>query len=203
MEAFLTLDEIAVPMPAVNIDTDQILPARFLPKLRAEGLGPCLFHDLRFDAGGGEQPDFVLNQPIYRRARILVAGRNFGCGSSRESAVYALYDGGFRAIVAAALGDIFHANCLKNGLLPVMLPEGVVTDLLATLAAQPGRRLQVDLQSQTLTAPDGRSHHFEINGMRKHMLLNGVDEIDYTLGLVAEIEAFERRATLTGEGGQP
>jgi 3-isopropylmalate/(R)-2-methylmalate dehydratase small subunit len=193
MNPVRVFDELAVPMPATNIDTDQILPARFLSKLRSEGLGPCLFRDLRFGADNTERPDFVLNRRHYRDARILIAGRNFGCGSSREAAVYALYDGGFRAIIAASFGDIFHANCLKNGLLPVVLPESVIRELLTAATKSPGLHLTVDLESQTVATPDGKAHRFEIDGMRKRMLLQGVDEIDYTLGLTAKIEEFERR----------
>jgi len=187
-------------MPAANIDTDQILPARFLSKLRSDGLGPCLFRDLRFGADNTERPDFVLNRPPYRDARILVAGRNFGCGSSREAAVYALYDGGFRAIVSAGFGDIFQANCLKNGLLPVVMPENVVGELLTAATKRSGLRIMVDLEGQTVAIPDGKAHRFEIDGMRKRMLLQGVDEIDYTLGLTAEIEEFERRTARSLEG---
>jgi 3-isopropylmalate/(R)-2-methylmalate dehydratase small subunit len=203
MEPFRPLDAIAAPMAVANIDTDQILPARFLPKLRAEGLGPCLFRDLRFEGDGSERPDFILNRPPYREATILVTGRNFGCGSSREAAVYALYDYGLRAVVAPSFGDIFHANCLKNGLLPVALPDDTVTELLTAVEEWPGARLRIDLADQTLTAPDGETHAFAIDGMRKHMLLNGIDEIDYTLGLAAEIDAFERRRDAIVGAGRP
>jgi 3-isopropylmalate/(R)-2-methylmalate dehydratase small subunit len=199
MEPFRTLDAVAAPMPAANIDTDQILPARFLPKLREEGLGLCLFRDLRFDAEGRERPDFVLNREPYRAARIGVAGSNFGCGSSREAAVSALYDHGIRAVVAGSFGDIFYGNCLKNGLLPVVLPEQVAGELLAAVEEWPGARVIINLEEQTLFTPDGDAHHFDIDGMRKHMLLNGIDEIEHTLSLRAEIEAFENRQTHPAE----
>jgi 3-isopropylmalate/(R)-2-methylmalate dehydratase small subunit len=200
MEPFRKLDAVAAPMPAVNIDTDQILPARFLPKLREEGLGPCLFRDLRFDSDGRERPDFVLNRTPYRTAQIIVAGSNFGCGSSREAAVYALYDHRMRAVVAASFGDIFYGNSLKNGLLPVVLSEPAVGELLSAIEECPGARLMVDLAEQVLFTPDGDAHHFEIDGMRKHMLINGIDEIDYTLAKLADIEVFERLQARSGGG---
>jgi 3-isopropylmalate/(R)-2-methylmalate dehydratase small subunit len=192
MEPFLVLDAVAAPMPAANIDTDQILPARFLPKLRSEGLGVCLFRDLRFDPEGRERSEFVLNRPPYRDAAIIVAGRNFGCGSSREAAVYALCDHGIRAVVSSGFGDIFRANCYKNGLLPVPLANDVVAGLIETATVRPGARLRIDLASQTVSAPDGRTHGFDIDGMRKHMLMHAIDEIDYTLTLLDRIEEYER-----------
>jgi 3-isopropylmalate/(R)-2-methylmalate dehydratase small subunit len=195
-------DGLAAPMPAANIDTDQILPARFLSKLRSDGLGPCLFRDLRFSADHAERPDFVLNRPPYRDARILVAGPNFGCGSSREAAVYALYDGGFRAVVSASFGDIFQANCLKNGLLPVVLPDNVVGKLLIAATNRPGLRITINLEGQTVATSDAEAHRFQIDGMRKRMLLQGIDEIDYTLGLTAQIAEFERRTARSLEGRQ-
>jgi 3-isopropylmalate/(R)-2-methylmalate dehydratase small subunit len=198
MEQFRTLAAVAAPMPAANIDTDQILPARFLPKLRVEGLGPCLFRDLRFDPDGNERPEFILNRPPYRASRILVAGRNFGCGSSREAAVYALYDHGIRAVVAPSFGDIFQGNCFKNGLLPVILPEGEVDALAAAVEEWPGAEIRIELSKQVLFAPDGDAHSFELDGMRKHMLMNGIDEIDYTLSLAADVEAFERQRATRG-----
>jgi 3-isopropylmalate/(R)-2-methylmalate dehydratase small subunit len=170
MQRFTTLESIAVPMPQPNIDTDQIIPARFLQKLRKDGFGQYLFHDL------AEDPAFILNQPQYRDAQILLAGENFGCGSSRENAVWALFDHGFRVIIAPSFGDIFFNNCQKNGLLPIAL----------TLNVAPGQKLKVDLESQTV---DG--HAFEIDPFAKHCLLNGIDELDYTLSLMQEITAFE------------
>jgi 3-isopropylmalate/(R)-2-methylmalate dehydratase small subunit len=192
MEPIRLLDAVAAPMPAANIDTDQILPARFLPKLRSEGLDVCLFRDLRFDADGKERAEFILNRAPYRGAAIIVAGRNFGCGSSREAAVYALYDHGIRAIVSGGFGDIFRANCYKNGLLPVSLAESVVSGLIDAITAEPGARLRIDLASQTLCAPDGAVHCFHIDGMRKHMLMHAIDEIDYTLGMLDRIADYER-----------
>ncbi len=189
MEAFVRLDAVALPMPVPNVDTDQIIPARFLRKSRKDGFGQYLFHDLRFDDAGGEKPDFVLNQAPYQGARVLVADRNFGCGSSREHAVYALWDYGFRAVIAPSFGDIFCGNSFKNGFLPIVLPTG---DLLEQIRARPGAHVVVDLAQQQVIAPDGGSHRFEIDAFRKHCLLQGVDELGYTLGHRAEIDVFER-----------
>ena len=195
MEPFVRLDAVALPMPVPNVDTDQIIPARFLRKSRKDGFGQYLFHDLRFDDAGREKPDFVLNQAPYRNARVLVADRNFGCGSSREHAVYALWDYGFRAVIAPSFGDIFYGNSFKNGFLPVVLPTAELLDQIRT---QPGVHIVVDLEQQQVIAPDGRSHRFEIDAFRKHCLLQGVDELGYTLDHRADIDAFERdRMTTT------
>src|SRR5438128_7023410 len=193
MEKFQKLDAVAVPVSAPNVDTDQIVPARFLRKPRHAGYGGFLFHDLRFDDAGAEKPGFVLNQPAYRGARILVAEKNFGCGSSREHAVYALWDYGFRAVIAPSFGDIFFNNCFKNGLLPVVLPAEAVAALRSELAAAPGAHLIVDLERQEVTAPTGAVHRFEVDAFRKHCLVEGVDEIGFTLSFGEDIAAFERR----------
>jgi 3-isopropylmalate/(R)-2-methylmalate dehydratase small subunit len=192
MERFAPLDAVAVPIAQSNVDTDQILPARFLQKLRREGFGQYLFHDLRFNSGGSLNPAFILNKLPYRQARILVAEQNFGCGSSRENAVWALADYGFRLLIAPSFGDIFSNNCLKNGLLPVTLPPDVVANLLASLQAVPGQKIQADLASQSLSFPDGTRHNFAVDPFAKHCLLNGVDDLDYTLSRMDEILAFER-----------
>jgi 3-isopropylmalate/(R)-2-methylmalate dehydratase small subunit len=192
MEPFTRLDAVALPFRRANIDTDQIVPARFLQKPRSDDFGAYLFHDLRFDAQHRETP-FLLNQPPYRAARIAVAERNFGCGSSREHAVWALHDYGFRAAVAPSFGDIFAGNAIKNGFLPVALPEPVVASLLDQLEASPGARMAIDLASQTVTAPDGSTHPFAIDPFAKHCLLEGLDEIAYTLSQLPAIEAYERR----------
>jgi 3-isopropylmalate/(R)-2-methylmalate dehydratase small subunit len=192
MEPFAPLDAVAVPIAQPNVDTDQIIPARFLQKLRRNGFGQYLFHDLRFLSDGSENPAFILNQQPYRAARILVAEQNFGCGSSRENAVWALADYGFRLLIAPSFGDIFFSNCLKNGLLPVMLPPDVVADLLASLEAETRQMIQADLVSQTVVFPDGARHEFALDPFAKHCLLNGVDELDYTLSRMDEIIAFER-----------
>lgn len=192
MEAFTRLDAVAVPLARANVDTDQIVPALYLQKPRSDNFGDYLFHDVRHDAHGRRRDDFLLNEPVYAQARILVAGPNFGCGSSREHAVWALYDGGFRAVIAPSFGDIFFGNALKNGLLPVRLPEAVVQEMLAELFANPGARLQVDLRAQTVTDPRGRAEPFRIDPFPRHCLLEGIDEIDYTLTQQASIDAFER-----------
>jgi 3-isopropylmalate/(R)-2-methylmalate dehydratase small subunit len=194
MEPFVRLDAVAVPLPRPNIDTDQVIPARFLSRPREVDHGPFLFHDARRLPGQDEQnPDFPLNRPEWRSARIVVGGRNFACGSSRESAVWALFDAGFRCAIAPSFGDIFNNNGLKNGLLPVALPAEAVSDLIAQLEAQPGARVQVDLPAQTVTFPDGGVHGFDIDPFAKHCLLEGVDELGFTLGFEEEIAAYERR----------
>jgi 3-isopropylmalate/(R)-2-methylmalate dehydratase small subunit len=183
MQSFTTLEAVAMPVAQSDVDTDQIIPARFLQKPRRDGVGPYLFHDL------AENPDFVLNQPAYRTAGILVAGQNFGCGSSRENAVWALCDRGFRVVIASSFGDIFYNNCLKNGLLPVVLPAEIVARLLSSLQ---GQTLRVDLGQQTVTLPDGGMYGFDVDPFAKHCLLNGIDELDYTLSLMDRIAAYER-----------
>jgi 3-isopropylmalate/(R)-2-methylmalate dehydratase small subunit len=189
MEPFELLESSVVPMPESNIDTDQIIPARFLQKPRRDGCGPWLFHDLRYSPAGAEDEGFVLNQPRYRTARILVAGDNFGCGSSRENAVWALYDYGFRAVIAPGFGDIFFNNCLKNGLLPVRLPRSAVDRLLA---ADSQEVVKVDLNAQTVSF--GETHvDFEIDPFARQCLLNGVDELGYTITRMEEILKFERQ----------
>ena len=192
MDALIRLDAVAVPLDGVNIDTDQIVPALYLQKPRACDFGEFLFHDVRRDAHGAPRPDFPLNQAAYADAQVLVAGRNFGCGSSREHAVWALHDGGFRAVIAPSFGDIFEANALKNGLLPVQLPEDVVRELIDSLRRMPGARVKVDLVTQTVTSPDGREWHFAVDAFARHCLLEGIDELDYTLSQMDRIEAFER-----------
>jgi 3-isopropylmalate/(R)-2-methylmalate dehydratase small subunit len=191
MEPFARLDATAVPMGVPNVDTDQIIPARFLWRKRNDGWGHLLFHDLRFDDAGAPKPEFVLNRDGYRDARILMADRNFGCGSSRETAVWALYDFGIRAVVAPSFGDIFFNNSFQNGLLPVVLPDERVAALRAMLERSPGSRLVVDLETQELAAPDGTIDRFEIDPFRKTCLLAGTDEISFTLGHREQIAAFE------------
>ena len=194
MQSFTTLTAVAAPVDLPNVDTDRIVPARFLRKPRSTpGYATFLFHDVRFEPDGREKADFVLNQAPYRGAKILVAAENFGCGSSREAAVWALDAFGIRAVVAPSLGDIFHQNCFKNGLLPVILPGAVVAELRRQLHARPGATMRVDLEAQTVTAPDGTTHRFEIDPFRKQMLLTGQDEITLTLGHEPAIAAFEAR----------
>ena len=194
MQPFARVSAPAVPIDLPNVDTDRVIPARFLRKPQGSpGYETYLFHDVRFDAAGAERPEFVLNQPGFREAKILVAAENFGCGSSREAAVWALAAYGMRSVIAPSLGDIFHQNCFKNGLLPVILPADVVAQLRRQLHDEPGATLTVDLESQTVTAPDGARHRFEIDAFGKEMLLTGRDEIGLTLGLEAKIREFEAR----------
>jgi len=190
-EPFTTLTAIAAPLDMPNVDTDQILPARFLRRPRDERYATYGFHDLRFNPDGTPQPDFILNRPPFDRAGILVASRNFGVGSSREAAVYALLALGIRCVVAESFGDIFFSNALKNGLLPVRLPEPAVTALRDLVLAAPGTALTVDLPRNRLSAPDGTSHDFVIPPFSRDCLLRGLDEIGLTLTLLPEIEAFE------------
>lgn len=193
MTPFTHLEAVAAPLPLSNVDTDQIIPARFLHKPRKDGYEDFLFRDFRFDADDRPRPDFVLNEPATAQARILVTGANFGCGSSREGAVYALWDFGFRAVIAPSFGDIFHGNALKNGLLPVVLPEQVVASLLAKLKAAPGQTLAVDLSAQSVAHPAGDVWRFEIDPFIKQCLLRGIDELDYTLALSDQISTYEAR----------
>jgi 3-isopropylmalate/(R)-2-methylmalate dehydratase small subunit len=192
MEALRQLDAVAAPLGRVNVDTDQIVPALYLQKPRSADFGSFLFRDVRHDAKGARRPDFPLNEPAYATAKILVAGRNFGCGSSREHAVWALYDGGFRVVIAPSFGDIFFNNSLKNGLLPVRLEEARVDGLLAALRAAPGAHIRVDLVDQTVVGPDGVRTSFEIEAFARHCLLEGLDELDFTLSQSDRIAAFER-----------
>ena len=193
MEPFTPLDAVAVPIARPNCDTDQILPARYLQKPRTANFGEFLFRDLRYRADGSEEPGFVLNQAAFRQARIVVGMRNFACGSSREHAVWALYDYGVRVVIAPSFGDIFASNAVKNGLLPVVLPPPVVEGILERLQAAPGSRIAVDLETQTVGGPDGTTHGFSIDPFPKHCLLNGLDELAYTLSLAEQITDFERR----------
>lgn len=193
MDPFNQLDAVALPIRRPNVDTDQIVPARYLQKPRSENFGAYLFRDLRFRADGGEIAEFVLHRPPYRAAKIVVAERNFGCGSSREQAVWSLHDYGFRAAIAPSFGDIFATNATKNGLLPIVLPEPVVMGLLEALERQPGARVAIDLQSQVVVAPDGARHRFDVDPFVKHCLMQGLDEIAYTLTLLDRITAFEAR----------
>jgi 3-isopropylmalate/(R)-2-methylmalate dehydratase small subunit len=188
MQRFTTLHGIAVPLDRANVDTDQILPARFLKKPRSAGYGAFLFHDER-----RRSADFPLDRPAFRGAAILVAARNFGCGSSREGAVYGLVDGGIRCVIAPSFGDIFAANAAKNGLLTITLPEAEVGQLRDRLRAAPGTKLLVDLPAETITDPGGQTIHFEINAFHKRCLIEGLDDIDLTLESIDAITAFDER----------
>jgi 3-isopropylmalate/(R)-2-methylmalate dehydratase small subunit len=193
MEPVRRITAVAAPLDLPNVDTDRIIPARFLRKPKgAPGYDRFLFHDLRYDAEERERPEFVLNQPPYRDARILVTAENFGCGSSREMAVWALDACGFRAVIGPSFGDIFFENCFKNGLLAIVLPAGTVANLRRRLHEAPGAIVDIDLPSERVSA-DGTTHHFEIDPFRKEMLLTGRDEIGFTLGYEREIAEFEDR----------
>lgn len=192
MDAFTTLSAVAVPIALANVDTDQIIPARFLGKPRAQQIG-ALFHDLRFDPNGQPRTDFVLNLPGYRSAQIIVADRNFACGSSRENAVTVMVDNGFRAFIAPSFGDIFFNNCYQNGVLPIRVAPARADALRAMLSASPGARISIDLAAQNVTGPDGHSDRFEIDPFRKDCLLRGLDDISLTLTYVQDIERFEAR----------
>jgi len=197
VQAFTRLTGVAAPIDLPNVDTDRVIPARFLRQPQGSaGYDRYLFHDVRFNADGSERAEFVLNQAPYRAATILVAAENFGCGSSREAAVWALMAYGVRTVIAPSLGDIFHQNCYKNGLLPVILPADVVAEMRRQLHARPGATISADLESQTVTAPDGATHRFEINAFARQMLLTGQDEIALTLGYDAQIREFEARHRL-------
>jgi len=209
MQPFTRVRAVAAPIDLPNVDTDRIIPARFLRKGRgAPGYERFLFHDVRFNADGSEKPDFVLNQPPYRDAKILVTAENFGCGSSREMAVWALEACGVRAVIAPSLGDIFHQNCFKNGLLAVILPGETVANLRRQLHERAGATIAADLGAQTVTGPDGVTYRFEIDPFRKQMLLTGQDEIALTLSYERTVAVFEGRQrtempwlTTRGAGG--
>ncbi len=192
MEPFITLTGVVAPLDRVNIDTDQIIPAVFLKSIERTGFGDALFSPWRYHPDGSPNPDFVLNNPAYREARVLVGGSNFGCGSSREHAPWALNDYGIRCVIAPSFADIFYGNCFKNGLLPVRLPEETVRTLLDHAAAKPGVQVTVDLEAQRIWSEDEAiSIDFEIEPSRRHALLNGLDDIGLTLQLEDKIAAYE------------
>ncbi len=193
MEAFKEHVGLAAPLNRLNVDTDQIIPKQFLKRIERTGFGEFLFYDWRFQDNGEPNPEFVLNDPRYQAASILVAGANFGCGSSREHAPWALQQYGFKAVIAPSFADIFRNNCYKNGLLPIILPADVNADLLKQIEAQEGYKLMIDLEAQQVVQPDGTSHPFEIGDFEKHCLLNGLDEVGWTLQFDEKISAYERR----------
>jgi 3-isopropylmalate/(R)-2-methylmalate dehydratase small subunit len=195
MDKFTTLTGIAAPMALINVDTDMIIPKQFLKTIQRSGLGKNLFDEMRYTQDGQEIPDFVLNKPAYRAAQIIVAGDNFGCGSSREHAPWALLDFGIRCVIAPSFADIFYNNCFKNGILPIVLPQDQVDLLMDDAENGANATLTVDLDSQTITRPDGSTIAFEVDAFRKHCLINGLDDIGLTLEKAAAIESFETRAT--------
>jgi 3-isopropylmalate/(R)-2-methylmalate dehydratase small subunit len=193
MDKFTTVTSVAAPLPTINVDTDMIIPARYLKTITRKGLGEGLFYAQRFTPEGKENPDFVLNKPAYRQSKILVAGPNFGCGSSREHAPWALLDFGIRVIIAPSYADIFHANCFKNGILPITLPQAVCDQLMDDARKGANARLTVDLKAQTITRPDGSVVKFDIDPYRRDALLDGIDEIGLTEQKRVEITSFEDR----------
>ena len=195
MEKFEKLTGIAAPMPLINVDTDMIIPKQFLKTIQRSGLGKNLFDEMRFDDDGNEIPDFVLNKPQYRNAEILVAGDNFGCGSSREHAPWAIKDFGIRCVIAPSFADIFFNNCFKNGILPIVLPQDVVDVLMKDAEKGENARMTVDLEAQTVTTSDGEVFSFEVDAFKKHCLLEGLDDIGLTMEKASAIDAFEAAAS--------
>jgi 3-isopropylmalate/(R)-2-methylmalate dehydratase small subunit len=191
MEKFSELTGVAAPLPMINVDTDMIIPKQFLKTIKRTGLGANLFHEMRFDVEGNENPDFVLNQPAYRNAKILVAGANFGCGSSREHAPWAILDFGIKCVIAPSFADIFYNNCFKNGILPIALPQSEVDKLLDDASRGANATITIDLERQEIRGPDGGVIHFDVDPFRKKCLLEGLDDIGLTLQKQARIAAFE------------
>ena len=194
MDKFETFSGIAAPMPLVNIDTDMIIPKQFLKTIKRSGLGVHAFDEMRYDDDGNEIPDFVLNQAAYREASILIAGDNFGCGSSREHAPWALSDFGIKVVVSTSFADIFFNNCFKNGMLPIVLPQEQVDLLMRDAEKGANARVEVNLEEQTIISSDGDVIKFDIDPFRKHCLLNGLDDIGLTLEKAASIDSFEAKA---------
>lgn len=191
MEKWEDVSGVAAPMPLVNIDTDMIIPKQFLKTIKRSGLGVNLFDEMRYDRAGNEIPDFVLNKSAYREAKIIVAGDNFGCGSSREHAPWALKDFGIKVVVSTSFADIFYNNCFKNGILPVVLPEEAVAVLMEDAERGENARISVNLEEQTISATDGTAFSFEVDAFKKHCLINGLDDIGLTLQKADDIEKFE------------
>ena len=193
MDKFTKITGVAAPMPLVNIDTDMIIPKQFLKTILRTGLGKNLFDEMRYDVDGNEIPGFVLNQPAYRKAQIIIAGENFGCGSSREHAPWALLDFGIRVVIAPSFADIFFNNCFKNGILPIVLPQSEVDKLMDDAERGANAVLSIDLESQTIKGPDGGEIAFEVDAFKKDCLLNGLDDIGLTMQKAVAIDAFESK----------
>ncbi|SDF36022.1 3-isopropylmalate/(R)-2-methylmalate dehydratase small subunit [Salipiger thiooxidans] len=194
MEKFEKLTGIAAPMPLVNIDTDMIIPKQFLKTIKRSGLGVHAFDEMRYLDDGSENPDFVLNKPQYRDAQVIVAGDNFGCGSSREHAPWALADFGIKAVISTSFADIFYNNCFKNGMLPIVMPQEVVDVLMKDADKGSNARMTVDLERQVVTTSDGEEFTFEVDPFRKHCLLEGLDDVGLTMEKVGAIDSFEAEA---------
>ena len=192
MDKFTKLTGVAAPMPMINVDTDMIIPKQFLKTIQRSGLGKNLFDEMRYDREGNEVADFVLNKPAYRQAQILVTGENFGCGSSREHAPWALLDFGIRCVIAPSFADIFYNNCFKNGILPIVVSPEDLDKLMDDANRGSNAVLSVDLESQEITGPDGGRIKFDIDAFKRHCLLNGLDDIGLTLEKAGSIAAFEK-----------
>ena len=196
MDKFTKITGVAAPMPLINIDTDMIIPKLFLKTVKRSGLGVNLFDEMRYDEAGNEKPDFVLNKPAYRSSEILIAGDNFGCGSSREHAPWAIKDFGIRCVISTSFADIFFSNCFKNGVLPIVMPQEVVDVLMKDAEKGENARMTVDLEAQTVTTSDGEVFAFEVDSFKKHCLLEGLDDIGLTLNKIEGIDGFEARAAV-------
>ena len=196
MQQFTTLTGVAAPLPLINVDTDMIIPKQFLKTIKRSGLGKNLFDEMRYLEDGSENPDFVLNKPAYRNAEILIAGENFGCGSSREHAPWALLDFGIRCIIAPSFADIFYNNCFKNGILPIVLPQEQVDELMREAEKGENARMTVDLENQEITTSEGKTFRFEIDSFKKHCLLEGLDDIALTMARIDSIAEYERKMAL-------
>ncbi len=192
MEKFTTLRGVAAPLPMVNVDTDMIIPKQFLKTIKRTGLKDGLFNEMRWTADG-QKKDFVLDQPAYQNAKILVAGPNFGCGSSREHAPWALLDFGIRCIISESFADIFYNNCFKNGILPIKVPKEIIDKLMDDASRGSNAIIEVDLEKQEIKGPDGGTVHFDVDPFRKHCLLNGLDDIGLTMEKASDIDAFEAK----------
>ena len=193
MDKFTTLTGVAAPLEIDNVDTDMIIPKQYLKTIKRTGLGKGLFSEQRYNDDGSENPDFVLNKPAYRNARILVAGDNFGCGSSREHAPWALLDFGIRCIISEDFADIFYNNCFKNGILPIRMPKEIIAKLMDDASRGSNAIIEIDLEKQEIKGPDGGTVHFDIDPFRKHCLLEGLDDIGLTMEKKSEIDDFEAR----------
>jgi len=194
MDKFTQVTGVAAPLPIINVDTDMIVPQQFLKTIKRTGLGVHAFYNIRYESDGSEKADFVLNKPTYRNAQILIAGDNFGCGSSREHAPWALLDFGIRCVIAPSFADIFFSNCFKNGILPITLPQDVVDGLMAKAD---GSDFTIDLENLVITTPDGETISFEVDEFRQHCLINGLDDIGLTLQKTDKISAFEEKQRLS------
>ena len=199
MDKFTTLTGVAAPFPEINVDTDKIIPADHMKTVKRTGLGKWLFAEMRYNADGSENADFVLNNPAYRDSKILVAGENFGCGSSREHAPWAILDFGIRCVIAPSFADIFFNNCFKNGILPIVLPQAEIDKLMDDAERGSNAILTIDLDAQEIQGPDGGSIPFDVDPFRKHCLLNGLDDVSLTLQQDDKISSFEQQQA----GGQP